>query len=118
MHTAYVVVAGAFTVMLAMSARMKLVSDPRAVEVLGDVVGVPMRLFPVQALLETAGGVGLLLGIGLKPLGVAAGASLVVYFAAAITAHLRVRDLAADHLIPATLMLVISLAALTLRLAA
>jgi hypothetical protein len=101
-----------------MSARMKLVRDERAVEVIGDVVGVPLRLFPVLALLEIAGGAGLLVGIGLKLIGVAAGASLVAYFIVAIRSHLRVSDLIADHVFPAVLLLVVSVAALALRLAA
>src|SRR5919204_462996 len=108
MHFAYTIVAGVFTVILTMSARMKLVRDQLAVEVIGHVVGVPLRFFPVLALLEIAGGVGLLVGIGLKPLGVAAGASLVAYFVVAITSHLRVRDLSAEHVFPAVLMLVMS----------
>ena len=118
MHIAYIVVAGVFTVMLTMSARMKLVHDPVAVEVIGGVVGVPLRLFPVLSLLEVAGGVGLLAGIGLKPLGVAAGIGLVAYFIGAITSHLRKRDLVAGHIGPPMMMLAISTAALALRLAA
>jgi uncharacterized membrane protein YphA (DoxX/SURF4 family) len=118
MYVAYIVIAGVFTVMLAMSARMKLVRNQRAVEIIGGVVGVPLRAFPVLALLEIAGGVGLLVGIGLKPLGVAAGVSLVVYFIVAIASHLRVHDLTAEHLLPGVVMLALSVAALALRLAA
>lgn len=118
MHTAYIVVAAVFTVMLTMSARMKLVEDPVAVEVIGDVVGVPLRLFPVLALVEIAGGVGLLAGIGFKPLGVAAGAGLVAYFIVAFSAHLHKRDLIVRHLFPAVMMLVISASALVLSLGA
>jgi DoxX-like family len=118
MHIAYIVVAGIFTIMLTISARMKLIHDPVAVDVIGDVVGVPLRFFPVLALLEVAGGVGLLVGIGLKALGVAAGACLVAYFVVAITSHLRMRDLVAGHVGPAVMMLIISAAALALRLAA
>ena len=118
MHVAYIVVAGVFTVMLAMSARMKVIRDPLAVEVIGGVVGVPLRLFPVLALLEVAGGVGLLAGIGLKPLGVAAGAALVAYFLAALASHLRKRDLVPGHVGPPIMMLGISAVALALRLAA
>jgi hypothetical protein len=117
MRVAYIVVAGVFTVMLTMSARMKLVRDPLAVEVIGGVVGVPLRLFPVLSLLEVAGGVGLLAGIGIKPLGVAAGTGLVVYFIGAITAHLRKRDIVPGHIGPPVMMLAISTAALALRLA-
>jgi hypothetical protein len=118
MHIAYVIIAAIFTVMLVMSARMKLVRDPLAVEVIGGVVGVPLRLFPVLALLEVAGAVGLLAGIALKPLGVAAGTGLVAYFVGAITAHLRKRDLVPGHIGPPVTMLAISIAALALRLAA
>jgi hypothetical protein len=118
MHVAYIIVATVFAVMLAMSARMKLVREPLAVEVIGGVVGVPLRLFPVLALLEIAGGFGLLIGIGVKALGVAAGASLVAYFIAATTGHLLKRDLAPGHIVPPVMMLVISCAALALRIAA
>lgn len=118
MHVAYIIVAAVFTVMLTMSARMKLVRDPLAVEVIGGIVGVPLQLFPVLSLLEVTGGVGLLAGIGLKPLGVAAGTGLVVYFVGAITSHLRKRDLVAGHIGPPMMMLAISTAALALRLAA
>ena len=118
MHVAYIIVVAVLTFILTMSARMKLAREPVAVEVIGDVVGVPLRFFPVFALLEVAGGAGLLVGIGLKPLGVAAGACLVTYFIVAIAAHVRKRDLVAGHLGPAIVLLVISAAALALRLAA
>ena len=118
MHIAYIAVAGVFMVMLTMSARMKLIHDPLAVEVIGGVVGVPLRLFPVLSLLEVAGGVGLLAGIGVKPLGTAAGIGLVAYFLGAIASHLRKRDLVPGHIGPPVMMLAISGAALALRLAA
>src|SRR5205807_6050875 len=105
MHVAYIIVAAVFTVMLTMSARMKLAREPVAVEVIGDLVGVPLRFFPVLALLEVAGGAGLLVGIALKPLGVAAGACLAAYFVGAIASHLRKRDLVPGHLGPAFVML-------------
>lgn len=69
------------------------------------------------ALLEVAGRVGLLAGIGLKPLGLAAGASVVAYFIGAATSHLRKRDLVPGHLGPPVMMLIISAAALVPRLA-
>jgi len=70
----------------------------------------------VLALLEIAGAVGLLAGIALRPLGVAAAACLVVYFVAAVTSHLRKRDLLPAHLFPGVVMLVVATAALALRL--
>jgi hypothetical protein len=118
MHVAYIIVASVFAVMLTMSARMKLVRDPVAVEVIGGVVGVPLRLFGVLAVLEIAGAAGLLAGIAVEALGVAAGACLVAYFATAITSHLRKHDLVAQHILPAVVMAVVSVAALALRLAA
>ena len=118
MYVVYIIVVGVFMVILAMSAQRKLVGDPLAVEVIGNVVGVPLRFFPVLALLEVAGGVGLLVGIGLKPLGVAAGACLVAYFIVAIASHLRKRDLIVGHMTPPVMMVLISAAALALRLAA
>lgn len=69
------------------------------------------------ALLEVAGRVGLLAGIGLKPLGLAAGASVVAYFIGAVTSHLRKRDLVPGHLGPPVMMLIISAAALVPRFA-
>jgi|SRR5581483_9281452 len=117
MHVIYIGVAGIFSVVLALSARMKLVRDPVAVEVIGNVVGVPLRFFPVLALLEIAGAVGLLIGIGLEPLGVVAGACLAAYFVVATTSHVRKRDLVAEHMAPPVVMLVISVAALALGLA-
>jgi DoxX-like family len=118
MYIAYIAVAGVLVVMLSMSARMKLVRDQRAVEVIGGVVGVPLRVFPVLALLEIAGGVGLLAGIWVKPLGVAAGVGLAIYFTVAAVSHLRVRDLSAEHVLPAVVLFALSVAALALRLAA
>jgi hypothetical protein len=53
-----------------------------------------------------------------KPLGVAAAACLVAYFLVAIASHLRKHDLVPGHVGPPVMMLLISAAALALRLAA
>lgn len=45
-------------------------------------------------LLEAAGAVGLLVGIAVPVLGIAAAAGLTLFFVAAIVVHLRVRDYA------------------------
>jgi hypothetical protein len=118
MYVAYIIVAAIFTVILAMSARMKLVREPIAVEVIGEMVGVPLRLFPTLAVLQIAGGAGLLIGIGLEPLGVAAAACLVLYFVVAIGVHVGRRVLAPGHVIPPVMMLAFAAAAMVLRLAA
>lgn len=118
MKIAYDVVAVIYSLMLVMSVRLKLVRHPNAIEVIGDIHGVPLSLFPVLASIELAGAVGLLVGIGVAALGVAAAVGLVTYFVSATASHIRVRDFAPDHIIPALLMLTIATAALVLRLAA
>jgi hypothetical protein len=57
-------------------------------------VGVPPRLLPVLALLKAAGAAGLLLGLlGVRPLGIAAGVGLVLFYVGATAAHVRARAL-------------------------
>jgi hypothetical protein len=53
---------------------------------------VPETWFTPLALLKFAGALGLLAGIFYRPLGIAAGIGLVLYFAGAVVAHLRVKD--------------------------
>jgi DoxX-like family len=50
------------------------------VQVVHEVVGVPLHYFPLLAACEIAGAVGLVLGIWWLVLGMAAGVGLVVYF--------------------------------------
>ena len=52
-------------------------------------VGVTDRQIPQLATLELLGAIGLLVGIQLKPIGVAAAAGLTLYFLGAVVAHLR-----------------------------
>lgn len=76
-------------------------------------VGVPDRRVPLLAALEIAGAVGLLVGLALWPLGVAAAVGVIAYFTGALVAHARVRDRAVG---PAAGFLVLAVAALVLRL--
>src|SRR5215207_641678 len=55
-------------------------------------VGVPRRALIPLAILKIAGALGLLIGIGVPPLGVAAATGLVLFFIGAMTAHIRVHD--------------------------
>ena len=57
-------------------------------------VGVPEERLNLLAALLLAGAAGLVAGLFVTPLGIAAAAALVVYFALAIGAHLRARDTA------------------------
>ncbi|OIJ90049.1 hypothetical protein BIV25_32625 [Streptomyces sp. MUSC 14] len=57
-------------------------------------VGVPRTWLPVLAALKAAGAAGLLLGLlGARPLGIAAGAGLVLFYVGAVIAHVRARVL-------------------------
>ncbi|MCS0604877.1 DoxX family protein [Streptomyces sp. LP11] len=57
-------------------------------------VGVAPAWIPVLALLKAAGAVGLLLGLaGVRPLGIAAGTGLVLFYVGAVGAHVRARVL-------------------------
>lgn len=78
-------------------------------------VRVPRRALVPLALLKLAGALGLLIGIGVPPIGVAAAIGLVLFFIGAITAHIRVRDYAS---IPFPgMFLLLAVASLALRVA-
>ena len=74
------------------SAVMKLRENEQVVAIIGGTVGVPARYFPALAALEIAGAVGIVAGLWLAPLGIAAAIGLVAYFIGAVSGHLRVRD--------------------------
>ena len=98
------------------SAAVKLCRNERAVAIIGGIVGVPLRFFPVLASLELAGAAGILIGLWLEPLGIAAAAGLVAYFIGAVTGHLCVGD--TKNLTMPLPPLVLSIAVLVLRLVA
>ena len=114
MHSAYLAITILLAGMAAFSALGKIRRDPHQVRVVHETVGVPLRYFPLLAACELAGAVGLVLGIWWPPLGVAAAVGLVIYFLGAIGFHLRAGD--ARGIGPAFFMLVISAAALALRI--
>ncbi|MFF9402737.1 DoxX family protein [Streptomyces sp. NPDC014646] len=91
MSVAYIVLAALLSLMLVVSGRGKLVKDPKIMSAM-TAVGVSPGMVPVLAVLEFAGAVGLLIGIGYRPLGVAAAVGVVLYFLGAVIAHLRVKD--------------------------
>jgi hypothetical protein len=78
--------------MAAGSAVKKLQKDEQVRTIIGGTVGVPERHFATLAALELAGAAGILIGLWLQPLGVAAAIALVLYFAGALIGHLRVGD--------------------------
>lgn len=93
MFIAYAVVAVLLALLLAISARGKLVHDERQVATIHRTVRAPMSWFPFLAACEIAGALGLLAGLIYLPLGIAAATGVVLYFVGAVIAHLRVGDL-------------------------
>lgn len=113
MDIAYLVIVVLLVAILVFSGVGKLRHDPYIVKVIHETVGVPMKHFPILAACEFAGAAGLVLGIWLPMLGLAAGAGLLLYFAGAIWSHLRAGD--AKGIGPAAFLLTMSAAAVALR---
>ncbi|KOV65498.1 DoxX family protein [Streptomyces sp. MMG1121] len=79
-------------------------------------VGVPRTWIPLLALLKAAGAAGLVLGLlGVRPLGIAAGLGLVLFYVGAVTAHVRARAL--RNLVFPVLFLALAAGALALAVA-
>ena len=114
MSTALVIATVALSLVAVGSAIAKLRGAEPVVAAVHGTVGVPLRFLPVLAGLEIAGAVGILLGLAVVPLGIAAATGLVLYFVGAVVGHLRVRDTkgAASPALP----LLLSVAVLVLRI--
>jgi hypothetical protein len=114
MQTVYLVLTVAFALMAAFSGVGKIRRDPRQVKVVHEIVGLPLKYFPLLAACEFSGAVGLLVGIWQPAIGIAAGIGLVLYFVGAIVSHLRVGDV--KGIGPAVFMLVLAAGVLALRI--
>jgi uncharacterized membrane protein YphA (DoxX/SURF4 family) len=114
MFIALVIATVLLAAMCASSASMKLRNNEQAVAIIGGTVGDPLRFFPVLAFLELAGAAGILIGLWLEPLGIAAAVGLVAYSVDALAGHLRVRD--TKNLAMPLPPLALSVAVLVLRL--
>jgi len=114
MNMAYMAITILLAGMAAFSGVGKLRRDPKIVHVIHEVVGVPMKYFPLLAACEIAAALGLVLGIWWAYLGLAAAAGLAIYFVGAIVSHLRVGDV--KGIGPAVFLLAVSFAALALRI--
>ena len=114
METAYLAMTILLAAMLLFSGLGKIRRDPRQMRVVHEIIGVPLKYFPLLAACEFAGALGLVLGIMWPPLGVAAGVGLVLYFVGAIVSHLRVGDVKGVG--PAAFMLAVAVAALIMRI--
>jgi len=114
MGIAYLVITILLAAMVTFSGIGKIRRDPRIVQVIHQVVGVPMKYFRLLAACEFAGALGVVLGIWWPLLGVAGGIGLVIYFVGASVSHLRVGDV--KGIGPAAFILVVASAALALRI--
>ena len=114
MHTAYLVVTLVFALMVSYSGVGKIRRHPLQVRAIHETVGVPLKYFPLLATCEFAGALGLVVGIWVALIGVAAGIGLVLYFVGAVVSHLRVGDF--KGIGSAAFMLVLAAGALALRL--
>lgn len=114
MFIAYAVVAGLLTLALAASATFTLQRNPSVTESMTK-VGVPESWLPRLAALKAAGAIGLVAGLWLTPIGVAAAVGVALYFLGAILFHLHAKDYA---FAPAAVLTLVAAAALVLRAAA
>ncbi|MDQ4118724.1 MAG: DoxX family protein [Actinomycetota bacterium] len=115
MHTAYVIVTVAAALWVGFSAYAVLTRASWVVDNLAD-YGVPTSWWPWLGAAKAAGAVGLLVGLAVPAVGVAATAGLVLYFAGAIVTVVRARSYA--HAPFPTLYLVPVIAAAALGYAA
>jgi DoxX-like family len=76
-------------------------------------LGVPESWLPILGVLKAAGALGLLIGIGVPLIGIAAAAGLTLFFIGAVITHLRAHDLSLGNGVP-VMFLVVVLAALAL----
>ena len=76
-------------------------------------VGVSESWITILGILKAAGALGLLIGIGVPLIGIAAAVGLVLFFVAAIITHLRARDYSFGL---AVVFLLLAVAELVLRL--
>jgi uncharacterized membrane protein YphA (DoxX/SURF4 family) len=113
-NTAYLVITILFAAIVAFSGIGKIRRDPRIVQVIHEVVGVPLKYFSLLAACELAGALGLVLGIWWPSMGVAASVGLVLYFVGATVSHLRVSDV--KGIGPAAFMLTVAAGALAMRI--
>jgi len=91
MYAAYVIIT-AVTIAANAWATAVDIAQPRWLLATMAEVGVPRSCLPPLGALKAAGLVGLVLGLlGLRPLGIAAAIGLVLFFAGALTAHVRAR---------------------------
>jgi len=111
MFIAYAIVAIVLSLALVGSGFAKLSRQPRIIESLTG-LGVPLSWLPLLALAEIAGAIGLIIGLWVPALGIAAGVGVVLYFVGALITHLRAHD---RELAGPTVLGLLAIAAVVLR---
>ena len=112
MFVAYIVVSSLLALACLGSGAIKVTRQPAMVEQLGG-LGVAAKHVPILGALLVLGAIGLVVGIWIGPLGVAAAGALAVYFVGAIVTHLRAGD--AKGSVPTVVLTLVAVAALVLR---
>lgn len=113
MFILYVIVAIVLSLALLVSAAGKLTKMEQVVTMLTG-IGVPLSWFPMLAAVDVAGAAGLLIGLGVAGLGIAAAIGVIAYFAGAISFHLRAGD---KNIGPPAGLLILGALALIARIA-
>ncbi|MFF5502864.1 DoxX family protein [Streptomyces roseolus] len=113
MFVGYVVLAALLALAMTGSAVATFTRNPAVVGSM-EKVGVPDGWLPWLGTAKIAGALGLLAGLVVPALGVAAAVGLVLYFIGAVIAHLRVKDYAVA---PAVVLTLLPALALVLRVA-
>ncbi|MFJ4864130.1 DoxX family protein [Streptomyces sp. NPDC088748] len=114
MFIAYAVVGVLLALALAASATFTLQRNDQIVANMQK-VRVPDPWLPRLAALKAVGAIGLVAGLWVTPLGVAAAVGVTLYFIGAVIAHLRAKDY---ELAPAAVLTLVAAAALALRILA
>ena len=114
MSTVAVVVTVLMALVFLGASLMKLTSRPQSL-VIRDRLGIAAGRWRLIGVLELAGVTGALIGLAVRPLGIAATAGLVLTSIGALASHLRVRDSLTDAA-AAVVALVVSVAALVLQI--
>ena len=70
-------------------------------------LGVPERSLPILGVLKAGGALGLLIGIRMPLIGIAAAAGLTLFFIGAVITHLRARDLSLGNGVPVVFLAVV-----------
>jgi uncharacterized membrane protein YphA (DoxX/SURF4 family) len=114
MKMTLIILGGFMAISIILSAVGKIKRIPGAIESISK-VGVKESQYNQLAFLEILGGLGLIIGIWSKPIGILASIGIALYFIGAQTAHIRIKD-SFKNIFPAFFLFVISAIVMVLEL--